>query len=386
MENRPTVCVIAPNKNAYSETFIRAHIERLPAQIAFLYGHAVPNLNDGRTDAPIVPPFTLGRHVKQSFARRVRGVTWEGFQEASLLEYLKAKRVNAVLAEYGHMGVAVMDACREARIPLIVNFFGVDAFSHETLNGPGQRYPELFENAAAVIAVSRHMENHLLELGAPRETLYYNPCGADIDQFRCTNPAQNPPLFVAIGRFVDKKAPLLTLMAFRQLLENLPDARLVMVGNGYLFEASLQLARALGINNAVAFPGPLPHAKLTEVMQGARAFVQHSVTTTYGDSEGTPVSIIEAGATGLPVVSTRHGGIPDVVVSGETGILVEEGDVDGMAQAMLKLAQDPPLAQEMGVAARNRVAMHFSLDQTIATLWQIISSVAEDHSQENARR
>src|SRR4030095_662225 len=100
--------------------------------------------------------------------------------------------------------------------------------------------------------------------------------------------------------------------------------------------------------------------------------VQHSVVAPSGDCEGTPVSILEAGATGLPVVSTRHAGIPDVVIEGDTGFLVDEGDVAGMARHMIQIARNPRLADTMGRAARKHIEQNFSKDQRIKNLWSII--------------
>jgi len=109
-------------------------------------------------------------------------------------------------------------------------------------------------------------------------------------------------------------------------------------------------------------------------MQKARCFVQHSVVASSGDSEGTPVGILEAGASGLPVVSTRHGGIPDVVIEGETGFLVAENDVDGMAQRMVQMATSPDLAGMLGHRARKHIQDSFSSERSLGRLWSIIES------------
>jgi glycosyltransferase involved in cell wall biosynthesis len=100
--------------------------------------------------------------------------------------------------------------------------------------------------------------------------------------------------------------------------------------------------------------------------------VKHSLRPGSGDSEGTPVSVLEAGACGLPLVSTRHAGIKDVVIEEETGLLVDEHDIAGMAAQMIRLAQEPALAAALGQRARERIASHFSLDHSIANLWYIL--------------
>jgi glycosyltransferase involved in cell wall biosynthesis len=232
----------------------------------------------------------------------------------------------------------------------------------------------LFHVAVGIIAVSRHMEKQLLQLGALRQTLCYNPYGVDVSLFRGADPLRAPPLFVSVGRFVDKKAPLLTLLAFADVFKEVPAARLAMIGDGPLLESSKQLAHALGLGNAVDFRGARPHVEVAITMQRARAFVQHSLQTSYGDSEGTPVAVLEASATGLPVISTRHAGIAEVVLDGETGLLVEEGDVDRMARAMLLVAGDAELAHRLGSAARKRIEEQFTMESSIDGLWRIIEA------------
>jgi glycosyltransferase involved in cell wall biosynthesis len=114
-------------------------------------------------------------------------------------------------------------------------------------------------------------------------------------------------------------------------------------------------------------------------MRGARALVQHSVRSRDGDSEGTPLSILEAGASGIPVVSTRHGGIEDVVRHGETGLLVDEGDIHGMARHMTALVQSPDLAADLGARARAHIRAHHSMDTSIGNLMSVIEGAVARH-------
>jgi glycosyltransferase involved in cell wall biosynthesis len=171
---------------------------------------------------------------------------------------------------------------------------------------------------------------------------------------------------------VDTKAPHLTLLAFRDVVRACPEARLIMVGDGMLVEACRQLTRALDMEKAVEFMGVQSHTEVAALMREVRAFVLHSVTTSEDDVEGTPVAVLEAGAAGLPVVSTRHAGIKDVVIHGETGFLVDERDVHGMAGYMVELARDPVLAARLGQRAREHVCENFSQEKGLTTLWGII--------------
>ena len=115
-------------------------------------------------------------------------------------------------------------------------------------------------------------------------------------------------------------------------------------------------------------------ATVANVFGSSLAFVQHSVTADDGDMEGTPVAILEAQAAGLPVVSTFHAGIPDVVQQNVTGLLVAEFDEAGMAAQMRRLLDQPDLAHALGSAGRKRLREHFSLEHHLTTLNNILNS------------
>jgi len=368
----PVICVVASLPGTYSETFIQAHIERLPAHVEPIYLHGVGwQKGDGQ---PLLNPLLRSAAA----VAREFNVDFEALQAWALYRYLKRHRVQAVLAEYGVNGARVFRVCRRAGIPLVVHFHGFDAYKHGRLAQVSPAYAEMFGMVAAVVAVSHDMEKQLATLGAPRDKIVYCPCGVDLASFSGADPASAPPTFLAVGRFVEKKAPHLTLLAFRKVVDAFPEARLIMAGTGTLHQACMQLAAGLRLSEHVSFRGVISHREVAALMQRVRGFVQHSIRPEDGDSEGTPVAVIEAGAAGLPVVATAHGGIGDVIVHGETGFLVREGDIDAMADYMIQLASDAALAARLGRQARARVAAQFSLDTSIARLWSVLDrAIAE---------
>ena len=369
--SRPTVCVISPQENAYSQTFVRAHKKYLPATIKSLYASDYENLTDEH--GPLVRP-ALAARLRRAVLRRSLNLDSNYFQQQALQRFFVRNRVDAVLAEFGPTATLVMNACQKLRVPLIAHFHGFDAYRQQTLEIFGRRYKTLFDISKAIIAVSRDMQTQLQELGAPVEKIYYNSCGVEPSVFSGADPLHSPPTFVAVGRFVNKKAPHLTLLAFKRTLESAPGARLVMIGDGPLWDACYQMTRSLDLAGSVELLGARSQAEVAETMQKARAFVQHSIRTQDGDSEGTPVAVLEASACGLPVVATRHAGIKDAVIDQKSGLLVNEGDVNGMAEHMTRLAQDPQLAAELGKAGREWVSSEYSMEKSIAKLWSIIQS------------
>ena len=365
------LCVISPQENAYSQTFVRAHKEFLPAKIKSLYAKDYENFSDD--NGPLVGPELAGR-VGRALLRRSLKLDREFFQQRALARFLERNRVDAVLAEFGPTATLVMDACEKMSVPLIAHFHGFDAYRQRTLETFGRRYGQLFDISAAIVAVSRDMQAQLIKLGAPADKIHYNSCGVEPSVFRGADPLHSPPTFVAVGRFVNKKAPHLTLLAFKATLESCPQARLVMIGDGPLWEACRQMTMSLGLSDVVELQGVRAQAEVATAMQQARAFVQHSIRPHDGDSEGTPVAVLEASASGLPVISTQHAGIKDAVIHEKTGFLVEEGDIHRMAEHMTRLARDPQLAADLGKAGREWVSAEYSMEKSINKLWSIIEA------------
>lgn len=362
------VAIISLKQSAVSETFIQAHVEAFAAQDFYLYGSGGHyKINDRPVAAAFPVQKILGR------------LPWlEGIRNPYRLlgKFLRQNNIQCVIAEYGQVGADVMGVCKDLQVPLIVNFFGFDISTHSVLKAYEAQYREMFGHAAWVTGVSRKMLDDLGRVGCPVHKLVYNPCGPNKRCFDLV-PAKASDHYLAISRFVEKKGPQLTLLAFYEVIQQEPAARLIMVGDGPLLGACKWLVKSLAMEHAVEFRGFLDHPASMDCYAESFCFVQHSVTATNGDSEGTPVAILEAGAAGLPVISTRHAGIPDVVVEEETGILVNEGDVEAMAAAMLRLYRNRHLCAQMGAAARARVQEHFSMEKHIGILNSLIEKAVE---------
>jgi colanic acid/amylovoran biosynthesis glycosyltransferase len=362
------VCIVKHREIKLTETFIRAHAERLPARTTLICGFP-PHLADARPATPALP-IRAYQKVRRQF------VSEDERSTRAYVRLFSEANADVVLAEYGPTGVGVLDACQRMGMPLIVHFHGYDASMHEVIEQHREGYEHLFQKATAHVAVSRAMKDALVALGEPPDRVRYNPCGVDPELFNESNPAEAPPTFLAVGRLVEKKAPHLLILAFAEVHRRAPAAKLRIVGDGPLYGVCKDLVAGLGLGDAVDFLGPQPHDVVREEMGRSRAFVQHSVVAESGDSEGTPVAVMEAGASALTVITTRHAGIPEVFQEEETGLLVDERDVAGMAEAMLQLAHDPAQAQAMGRAARLRIREHFSMDGSIGTLWTIVQEAS----------
>lgn len=358
------LAIVSPSRNSYSETFIQQHRDQLEGNKFFFYSSFLPEMSD--VDGVIVQYNTINR-IRRSIGRRLFN-RQPLFHERRIEKLFRKHGIQAVLAEFGQTGVALMNICRRMNIPLLVHFHGYDAYVYRVLDRYKGGYQQMFKNAAAIFAVSQAMRSQLIGLGCPPSKIILNHYGPTDEFFQVQARPESSRKFIAVGRFTEKKAPLQTLAAFSAIAARFPDARLVMVGDGALLEEANKMVASAGIQGRVEFPGPVDPKEIRRQFADSLAFVQHSVVAANGDSEGTPVSILEASASGLPVIATRHAGIPDVVEDGVTGILVEENAVERMAEAMEKLLEDPKLANRMGDAGRHRIQTQFNLKMHIGRI------------------
>lgn len=359
-----------PSPISYSETFLQAHVDRLGAAVNYLGDYPI-NVDEA---FPSQISSDRTEHLKRQARVYLHRYLINPLKTTSLRKFFKKNKIDILLAEYALTGIGVLSLCKEFNMPLIVHFHGYDAYSKEVLHRHLEAYKQMFEYASAIIAVSKHMEEQLVYLGAPSQKIIYNPYGVEVQKFAPATVLESPPCVLSVGRFVEKKAPYLTILAFAKVVQRLPEARLVMVGTGLLYDVCSNLVKALHLDHAVALMGAVNHEGVATLMQKSRVFVQHSLVPSSGDTEGTPVAILEAGASGLPVVSTKHAGIDEVVIHGKTGFVVDETDIDAMAEFLYRLLTNVELANEMGRKAREHISAHFRMEQSIRKLQRIIES------------
>lgn len=366
------LAILSPNENNYSETFIHAHKE-LPFKIFFYCDNHnyVPSKLDGSKKIVRISNkiyFKLKSLINSKLTQ----------SEYSLRYLLKKNKTDCVLAEYGVTGASSLRVIQSLGLPLIVHFHGFDASNKDVLLKFKRKYSEMFTYAQFVVSVSKKMSVDLIGMGCPENKIILNTYGPNTDFLNIKPQSEKKRQFIAIGRFVEKKAPHVTIMAFSKVAKKYPEARLLFGGVGELLDKCKELVKELEIDEQVLFLGKLSRPEIISLFSASMAFVQHSVTGANGDSEGTPVAILEASAAGLPVIATRHAGIPDVIEHGKTGLLVEEGDVEGMANHMMQLYDNPAEANLMGYEGSQNIALNFTMEKHLNRLTEIINIAMAD--------
>ncbi len=365
--NKPNIAIACSSFTNKAEPFIEDIKKHINGSIYYLYGDNFPNKADGYS--------SLSYYPKQwnRFFRKLRNIPTNYLQEG-MERFLKSNKIDIVLSEYGTVAAKMAMVCAKLDIPHIAHFHGGDMYIKENLVNFQKEYSFLFETAAGIIGVSEDMTHDLIHLGAKLETCKTIPC-APQERFFSINPEFQKPIFLFVGRFTDKKAPYYTLAAFKKVLEVFPDSKLIMAGDGELLNTCENLVRYWQLDQAVTFSGRADHAQLNDYFSQASCYVQHSIIAANGDCEGTPVSILEASAASLPVVSTRHKGIKQAVIHGETGYLIDEHDVNGMANFMIEIAKDLPKSKIMGKAGREHIRQNYSMKKYIGAIDDMINRI-----------
>ena len=362
------LCIIKPNKDAFSETFVQEHINRLPGNKSVLYGGSFP-VYDDEGNYLIKSKIGLLSYLIQKRLFKKKDIA---VRTNALVSYLKTKNIDVVFVEYGTVGAMVTEACRLANVPLVIHYHGFDVHHQKTVAEYLPWYKKAFGYASAFIAVSGDMAEELKRLGAPANKVHVASCGVDTSKFPVLDISGTKRNFLAVGRFVEKKSPQSVVKAFKLVLDKFPDAKLWMVGQGPLFDETKALITELDIEQNINLTGILKTDQIKELIQQARIFVQHSVTAQNGDKEGTPVTILEAGSSGLAIISTLHTGIKEAVINGETGYLVPEYDIEGMANYMIKLADNVELASELGKKEAAHIRRNYDINDRIKTITNLL--------------
>lgn len=376
------VAVLVPRIGLPSEVFIARHISCVGSDVRVI-SRQQPVEDDmawGRDlrfeVIPRATPVAMRMAQAQSLMRYgSRHVLQRGTkgQRRALLQIVEKRKADTVLVQYLHSWLPYLRDLVQAGTRVFGHAHGYDV-STVLRSRPWVRAYRLWNEAEGVVVPSRLIKERLAGLGIDEERIHVVPYGVEVPSEPPTPPRPADRFrFLAVGRLVPKKSPLITLEAFRRLRDRAPGAELHMVGDGPLRGEVERYVAEKGMSEVVTVWGAQPHDRVRSLLGNAHAFVQHSRTDLEtGDEEGLPVALLEAMAHGLPVVATRHAGIPEAVVEGETGHLVNEGDTQAMCDVMAELVHASDRGRSMGIAGWRRAATRFSVEQQCVSLRRLL--------------
>jgi colanic acid/amylovoran biosynthesis glycosyltransferase len=370
------------------------HHETIPSEIVKY------SLLDRVKYVPAIPPsyahrllkaewlaFSKGRWRRQMPLLRALNVKKYGRYAASLRLFYAAvpplplPAYDVIHAQFGPLGLKAL-ALRQIgalRGKLVTSFRGFDATSR--LKSQPQLFSELFREGDLFLPVSRSLRQKLIDHGCDEEKIVVHHSGIDCEKFRFAERRPNgmgTVRIIAVGRFAAKKGLSYAIRAVGRLVASGRKASFTIVGDGELRSEMEELIAELGLAGTVRLPGWQPHSEVISLMRDAHILIAPSVTAHNGDQEGIPNSVKEAMAMGLPVVSTVHGGIPELVDDGISGFLVAEKDVEALADRLAFLHDRPDTWPEMGRAGRAKVEKEFDINILNDQLVQLYSRLCNE--------
>ena len=293
-------------------------------------------------------------------------------------------------AHFGPSGYSFLPLKRLFRLPLITTFYGCDvSYLPQQDVRWRERYRELFQQGDSFLVEGAHMKKSLMELGCPEEKIIVQHLGIDLDRinFVSRKSEEDGEVRVLIaGSFREKKGIPYAVEAFGQVREKHKDLRLTIIGDSAGLSREerekqkiLKAIDKYHLNNCVRMLGYQPHPVFLNELYEHHIFLSPSVHAADGDTEGgAPVSIIEASASGMPILSTTHCDISEVVIDGETGYLVPERDMDALVEELEHLVSHPDIWKQMGKKGRDHIEKNYDIIKQAQKLEEIYDEVLRD--------
>jgi colanic acid/amylovoran biosynthesis glycosyltransferase len=318
-----------------------------------------------------------GTHFLRRFwFKQVRDVPWQisNTELNALLAVLSNTRAQLLHIYFGQIAVHLHPLIRAWKNPSIVSFHGADVMVD--MNKPAYRDATLhmLEAVKLVLVRSESLRGALIELGCDPAKVELQLTGIPLEQFpfrERSAPENGQWQFIQAGRLIEKKGLPTTLRAFAAFVQRYPNATLTIAGEGPLLNELQHLTHELSIAKQVSFSGFVSQEQLREIYYQSHIFLHPSQTGRDGNQEGIPNSMLEAMATGLPVFATMHGGIPEAIENGMSGVLVPERDHEALGQALLDAVKDPGFLSRIARAGADTVRKNFDLSTQAQRLEEV---------------
>ncbi len=323
------------------------------------------------------PRTNLLRHGWMKIVQRQPALIYRG-EYQRLVSILARRRADMMHIYFGHAGVHLLPFIRAWDKPCLVSFHGMDVARNPQVANYAGKLRQLFGEVPVVLARSQSLAQRLIQFGCPPEKIRLNRTGIPLTDFafhRRDFPVDGKWRVLQACRLIDKKGVASAIEAFAIFAKKYPAAEFFIAGKGPLQEELEELAQRRGVASKVHFAGFFGERGLRDFYARGHIFIHPSETPADENQEGVPNSILEAMATGLPVVATRHGGIPEAVTHNVNGFLTPERDFSGLGQALINLADSPREYSRMSEAARAAVAQNFDQEVTVRALEDVYEEV-----------
>jgi colanic acid/amylovoran biosynthesis glycosyltransferase len=314
--------------------------------------------------------------LRRFWFRQVRNKPWQisAREVSALTEVLNRENAQLLHIFFGHIAVHLLPQIQAWSKPSVVSFHGADVMVDMEKRAYRNGTKKMLDRVTRVFVRSASLRRAVVELGCDENKIDIVRTGIPLQEFPFRErefPANGEWRFVQASRLIEKKGLATTLHGFTNFLTHYPNAMLTIAGEGPMLRELQELTRKLKIDNRVALPGFVAPEKLREIYYASHIFLHPSETGRDGNQEGIPNSMLEAMASGLPVFATDHGGIPEAIENGVSGILVPECDHEALSHALLEAVPDRHLLARLARNGADVVAEKFDQQKQIRRLEEI---------------
>jgi colanic acid/amylovoran biosynthesis glycosyltransferase len=296
---------------------------------------------------------------------------------------LKKRNARLIHAHFGFNGVQALEMKKKVNIPLVTTFYGADLSQKDIINSLKERYRQLFREGNLFLVEGPYMKDKLHGLGCPLEKIRIQRIAIPVDTipFQERKPKGEGNKSVRLlfcGRFTEKKGLIYALEAVKKVWEEYGYHHIYfsIIGDGELKEQIGTFIKENNMTGYVELPGFLNYQEYLRRLDEADIFIHPSVTAVNGDSEGgAPTTILEAQAMGLPIISTYHADIPNIVVPEKSALLSNERDIDGLARNILFLLENQHLWSQLGKTGREFVQQYHDINKETPAMEENYMSV-----------
>lgn len=316
-------------------------------------------------------------NVYGKLAEMVNAITTSQLPYQSVL---KSQPLDLIHAHFAIDGLYALKLAQKKGIPLVTTLHGFDVtVSNKDLLA--SRSPawinyllhqhKVKSQGDKFICVSDFIARQALQHGFPESKIIQHYIGIDVNKYQPRAKEDDQGIILHVARLVEKKGTAVLINAVKQVKLLNPDVKLVIIGEGPLLDGLKAQVTSLGLDQTVTFTGALPHVDVMAWMRKASMLVLPSITAKTGDAEGVGMVLLEAAVTGVPVIGTQHGGIPEAIIDEQTGFLVKERDDKQLADRISYLSNNENIRFIMGTNAREFVNQKFNLSQQTTKLENI---------------
>ncbi|MGE7609128.1 glycosyltransferase [Peribacillus frigoritolerans] len=296
-----------------------------------------------------------------------------------LNKFFEEQDIIAIHAHHGSHGQEILPVCEKYNIPLIVSIRGRDGSDRpEIFEKNAKRYSALNKHGAHYYPVCQYLAEGLRRLGIPAKNMHVLYGGIELDLFPFSSrtlPTAGEIRVLSVGRLVDKKGFITLIKAFKRIYTQYPNARLHIIGAGEDEKRIKSTIAEYNLKDVVILRGAMDSKQVSDELKKAHIFCLASQTAKNGDIEGIPNALKEAMASGLPVVSTRHAGIPELIEHQRTGYLAPEKNDMELAKGIQFFMENPDIWTDYSERARKVIEEKFDVNKQIIEQQRLYSLV-----------